>query len=129
MKAIKDVYTIISLVVLMIIRPFAPGEWVGSVALAGLFVSWMDTISKICKSNSELVIEDEKERYATIMLVLSIVGLAQLILIIVNLVIGITWLNYPVVLDEITLVALLVCLLQSTIINFINAIIRKNYKR
>ena len=60
MKAIKNFYTIISLIVLMILRPFSPGEWFGSVAIAGLFVTWVDTIQKVWKANNKLTLEQEK---------------------------------------------------------------------
>ena len=126
MKAIKNFYTIISLIVLMILRPFSPGEWFGSVAIAGLFVTWVDTIQKVWKANNKLTLEQEKVRYAVVMLVLSLFGLVQLILIIVNLIVGIEWLNLPVVLDELTLLALLVCLAQNTLVEFINNIIKNN---
>lgn len=127
MKAIKNFYTIISLIVLMILRPFSPGEWFGSVAIAGLFVIWVDTIQKVWKANNKLTLEQEKVRYAVVMLVLSLFGLVQLILIIVNLIVGIEWLNLPVVLDELTLLALLVCLAQNTLVEFINNIIKNNF--
>lgn len=127
MKAIKNFYTIISLIVLMILRPFSPGEWFGSVAIAGLFVTWVDTIQKFWKANNKLTLEQEKVRYAVVMLVLSLFGLVQLILIIVNLIVGIEWLNLPVVLDELTLLALLVCLAQNTLVEFINNIIKNNF--
>ena len=68
MKAIKNFYTIISLIVLMILRPFSPGEWFGSVAIAGLFVIWVDTIQKVWKANNKLTLEQEKVRYAVVML-------------------------------------------------------------
>ena len=127
MKAIKNFYTIISLIVLMILRPFSPGEWFGSVAIAGLFVTWVDTIQKVWTANNKLTLEQEKVRYAVVMLVLSLFGLVQLILIIVNLIVGIEWLNLPVVLDELTLLALLVCLAQNTLVEFINNIIKNNF--
>ena len=127
MKAIKNFYTIISLIVLMILRPFSPGEWFGSVAIAGLFVTWVDTIQKAWKANNKLTLEQEKVRYAVVMLVSSSFGLVQLILIIVNLIVGIEWLNLPVVLDELTLLALLVCLAQNTLVEFINNINKNNF--
>lgn len=128
MKAIKNFYTIISLIVLMILRPFSPGEWFGSIAIAGLFVTWMDTIQKIWKTNNKLTLESEKVRYAVVMLILSLIGLIQLILIIVNLIVGIGWLNLSVVLDELTLLALLACLAQTTLVEFINNIIKNDFK-
>ena len=112
----------------MILRPFSPGEWFGSIAIAALFVTWMDTIQKIWKTNNKLTLESEKVRYAVVMLILSLIGLIQLILIIVNLIVGIGWLNLSVVLDELTLLALLACLAQTTLVEFINNIIKNDFK-
>lgn len=127
MKTIKNFYTIITLIILMILRPFSPGEWFGSVAILGLFVTWVDTIRKVWKANNKLTLEQEKVRYAVVMLVLSSIGLVQLILIIVNLIVGIEWLNLLVVLDELTLLALLACLAQNTLVEFINNIIKNDF--
>lgn len=128
MKTIKNFYTIITLIILMILRPFSPGEWFGSVAILGLFVTWVDTIRKVWKANNKLTLEQEKVRYAVVMLVLSSIGLVQLILIIVNLIVGIEWLNLLVVLDELTLLALLACLAQNTLVEFINNIIKNDFR-
>ena len=126
MKAIKNFYIIVSLLLLMVLRLFFPGDWFGSITIAGLFVTWVNTIQKVIQSNKFLTQEKEKARYAIIILILSLTGLVQLILIIVNLIVGIEWLNLPVFLDELTLLALLVCLAQSTLITFINNIIKND---
>lgn len=126
MKAIKNLYVVISLIVLMILRPFAPGEWFGSIVIAGLFVTWLDTMHRIWKSNADLTIENEKIRYAIVFVVMVLVGVALLILIVVNLVIGLKWLNLPIVLDECTLLALLICLSQNTIVDIANSIIKNS---
>lgn len=128
MHVIKDLYIIISMLVLMIIRPFAPGEWFGSIIVAGLFVTWLDTIHKIWKSNLELSLEKEKERYAIALIIMTGIGLIMLIFIIVNLIVHIEWLNSPVVLDEITLLALLLCLSQEVFVNLITYLIKNNFE-
>lgn len=113
---------------LMIIRPFAPGEWFGSIVIAGLFVTWLDTIHKIWKSNLELPFEKEKERYAIALIIMTGIGLIMLVFIIVNLIVHIEWLNSSVVLDEITLLALLLCLSQEVVVNSITCLIKNNFK-
>ena len=128
MHAIKNLYIIISMVVLMIIRPFAPGEWFGPIVIAGLFVTWLDTIHKIWKSNLELPFEKEKERYAIALIIMTGIGLIMLVFIIVNLIVHIEWLNSSVVLDEITLLALLLCLSQEVVVNSITCLIKNNFK-
>lgn len=126
MKAIKNIYTIVSLIVLMILRLFFPGKWIASAALAGVLVTWIDAMQKIWEANNKLIKYSEKVRYAVVMLILSLLGLIQLILIIINLIVGIEWLNASVVLDELTLFALLVCLAQNTFVELINNIIKKS---
>lgn len=110
----------------MILRPFSPGEWFGSIVIAGLLVTWLDTMHKIWKSNPSLTIENEKIRYAMVFVVMGLIGAALLVLILVNLVINLGWLNLPIVLDECTLLALLICLSQNTIVNIANNIIKSN---
>ena len=129
MSVIKDFYIAIGLVVLMFLRPFAPGEWFGSVAVAGILVTWMDTISKIWKSNTPCCYNNQKKRYANVFIVLGLVGLVLFILMIVNLAVNLKWLNNPIILDELTLVALLICLEQNRIIEIVNSYIQKGLKR
>ncbi len=128
MYAIKNLYFAFSMIVLMAARPFAPGEWFGSIVVAGLFITWLDTIHKVWKLNTELSIEKEKERYALTLIIMTAIGLVMLILIIVNLVIHLKWLNTQLVLDEITLLALLLCLTQEALINLITWAIKNNFK-
>ena len=128
MKAIKNLYVIVSIVVLMIIRPFAPGEWFGSIVIAGLFVTWLDTIHKVWKSNFDFLSEQEKERYAIALILMAGIGLVLLVLIIVNFIVHIRWLNSSVVLDEITLLALLICLSQETFVNLVTGLIKTGFK-
>lgn len=127
MKAIKDFYVITTLIVLMIIRPFAPGEWFGSIVIAGLLVTWLDTTYNIWKSNTNITSEREKARYAIVLIIMALLGAAMLILIILNLIMEITWLNTSIVLDEATLLALLLCLSQNTIIGIANCIIKSKH--
>lgn len=128
MRAIKNFYIIISLIALMIVRLFAPGEWFGSIVLAGLFVTLLDTIRKIQINNAHITDESSKKRYAIVHIVLIIIGAVLLILAIINLVHNITWLNKPIVLDEFTLFTLLVCLAQNTVVDIANSIIKNGHE-
>lgn len=124
MKLVKDAYVIISLILLMILRPFAPGQWFGSVSVSGFLVTWIDTLSIIFKENRKLTLKESKIRYAIVVFVMFLFGAGALILTVINLIIEIDWLNSTIVLDEITLFSLLMCLSQKTLINFLNYIIK-----
>ncbi|MBQ4517683.1 MAG: hypothetical protein II997_03750 [Clostridia bacterium] len=124
MNVIKNWYAIVALVTLMVIRLFASGEWFGSVVVAGVLVTWIDTTNKIWHKNSNIIRTKEKVRFAIVMLSMSFLGVVQLVLIIVNLVVGLKWLNSPLILDEITLMALLICVIQNEFIDWINNIIK-----
>lgn len=128
MKAIKNLYITISMIVLMIIRFFASGDWFGSIVLAGLFVTWLDTMHKIWKSSLGLMEEKEKERYAITLILMTGIGLVLLVFIIVNLIVNIEFLKSPLVLDEVTLLALLLCLSQEVFVNLVTGIIKKGVK-
>ena len=124
MKVIKNLYFVIALLVLMFLRPFASGNWFGSVVVAGLFVTWMDIINCVWHDNPKLK-GREKVRYGIIFTVMGLSGLVLLILIIVNLVKGINWLNNALFLDEITLLALLICISQKSFVKLLDNIIKK----
>lgn len=129
MKTVKSLYYIIALIVLMIVRPFASGNWFGSIVLAGLFTAWLNLLNTIWRDNLHLVSKKSKSRYAIIMLCISLLGVILLILAILNLILNITWLNHPTVLDEITLFTLLISLEQNTIVSMFNRIIGEEGER
>lgn len=123
MNVIKQFYIFIALIALMIIRPFASSQWMGSVAVAGLLVTWTDTMQQIWNDNKNLICKRKKVKYAISFLIMSVLSIVFLVLILVNLIVGIEWLNAPICLDEITLLSLLLCLSQKLIIRLINNII------
>lgn len=124
MKVIKNLYLVIALIVLMILRPFASGNWFGSVVVAGLFVTWMDTMNCVWQDNSKLN-GSEKVRYGVIFIIMGLIGLVLLIMIVVNFIKNIDWLNNTIFLDEITLLALLICISQKSFIRLLGNIIKK----
>lgn len=125
MKVVKKVYIFCALLILIVLRPFAPGGWFGSVVTTGLFVAWIDMMHDIWKDNHRIVSDQHKKRFGWFMLIFGIIGVGMLSLIIVNLIITMDWLNAQIVLDEITLLALLICLLENTFVTIINKIIRR----
>ena len=127
MKIIKSIYVVISLLCLMIVRVFVSGNWVGSVAVAGLLVAWIDITNQVRLSLSCFRSPSEKKRYGKVLAFLVLTGAVQLILIIVNLIIGINWLNHPLLLDEISLFSLLICLAEREFVNMFVSIIKKEF--
>lgn len=123
MRTIRNLYIFVSLLTLMILRPFAPGQWMGSVTVAGLLITWLDTIHQVWINNRDIIAIDKKKKYACLLSIMALVGLVLLVLILVNLIVGLEWLNYPIVLDEITLLSILTCLFQKTIIHWSNKLI------
>lgn len=124
MKVIKNLYSTFVFIILIILRPFASGNWFGSIVVAGLFVTWMDTLNCVWNDNSKLNIA-AKVRYGIIFTIMVVIGLILLALITVNFVIDIKWLNNTIVLDEITLLALLLCVSQKSFIKLLGNIIKK----
>ena len=124
MKVIKNLYSTFVFIILIILRPFASGNWFGSIVVAGLFVTWMDTLNCVWNDNSKLNIA-AKVRYGIIFSIRVVIGLILLALITVNFVIDIKWLNNTIVLDEITLLALLLCVSQKSFIKLLGNIIKK----
>ncbi len=127
MKKLGELYLVLALVVLMFVRPVASGKWFGSVVVAGVFVTWMDTMYCVWKDNSVNNIK-EKVRYGTIFTFMGAIGFLLLVLIIVNIVKEIDWLNNPIFLDEVTLIALIICVSQRSFIRLLSNIIKKGKK-
>lgn len=125
MRLLKDGYILFALVTMMIVRPFAPGEWFGTIVVVGLLISIWDLIGKVHNSCRSLASDKEKSRYAIMMVALFLVGLGLLVLAILNLIMNLPWLNAPVVLDEITLLTLLVSLNQGIILSLLNYFIMR----
>lgn len=125
MKVVRDFYIFIAIIVFMIMRIINPGWWFSSTAIVGFLVSWIDTIEKVRKSNLEFKNNKAKENFAITMLVMCLVGAVLLVLMLVNIIKPIGFMNQSLFIDEVTLLALLLCLLQDVIVNLINNIIKK----
>ena len=123
MKVVRDLYVLVALVVLMAIRYFFDGgDWVGSVVVAGLFVTWIDTVSKALNKYSGVTNGSSKTRLGVVLGLMILAGGGLVVLMVWNLANSLKWLNNAMVLDELTLAALLVCLEQNAIVSFIGSI-------
>ncbi len=126
MIKLKNIYVIIALIVLMITRVFVCyGDWFSTVVIAGFLVALFDIISKLYLANRTLVIDKQKIRYAVIFIILNLIFVSALILLIINAIINLEFFSKVVVLDEITLLTLLISLPQNLIIEAINRSVRK----
>lgn len=124
MKVVRDLYVLVALVVLMAIRYFFDGgDWVGSVVVAGLFVTWIDTVSKVLNKYSGVTNGSSKTQLGVVLGLMILAGGGLVVLMVWNLANGLKWLNNAMVLDELTLAALLVCLEQNAIVSLIGSII------
>lgn len=120
---------LVALVVLMVIRYFFDGgDWVGSIVVAGLLVTWMDIVSKALHKYSGVVNGSSKTRLGVVLVLMILAGGGLVVLMVWNLANGLEWLNNPMVLDELTLAALLVCLEQNAIVSLISTIIGISFK-
>ena len=123
MKVVRDLYVLVALVVLMAIRYFFDGgDWVGSVVVAGLFVTWIDTVSKALNKYSGVTNGSSKTRLGVVLGLMILAGGGLVVLMVWNLANSLKWLNNAMVLDELTLAALLVCLEQNAIVSIICSI-------
>ena len=123
MKVVRDLYVLVALVVLMAIRYFFDGgDWVGSVVVAGLFVTWIDTVSKALNKYSGVTNGSSKTRLGVVVGLMILAGGGLVVLMVWNLANSLKWLNNAMVLDELTLAALLVCLEQNAIVSLIGSI-------
>lgn len=125
MKSIKNIHIVIIIIVLFIFRLFKSGGWFGCVVIAGFLVALFDIIVKLYKTNTNLVFDKHKSRYGLILIGLNLLFSIGLILLFANAIWYISWINNTLVLDEITLLTLLISLPQESIISRINSTIRK----
>lgn len=129
MEFVKKYYILLSILVLMTLRLFFFIEWFASVAIAGLLVALFDIIIKFRNEYKKSPIIKEKTSFSIIFLTLTIIGAIMLILLITNLVQPITWLNSQLFLDELSLLTLLLCLSQETILSLLKIITKKISRR
>lgn len=126
MNSIRQAYYAGTIIVLMIIRYIMTGTWFGSIVVAGVFISWIDIIVRTIKRSANLSNGAAKKRAAIIITFLGIIGFAILCVGVVNIVIPIDQLQNPVILDELTLLALLLCFAKDIIVGGIRLIIGKD---
>lgn len=125
MKILKTPYIILILIILMVVRRYGTGPWMGSVMLGGLLVAWLDIMSMTWDSTRNISKIREKSKALVIIVVMGIVGGLILSFLVLNLICPFEWLNAPICLDEITLLALLLCLIRDSIVNILIQLIKK----
>lgn len=126
MVYLKRLFTVGSVLVLMILRccvPETSTDWLGSVTLAGVFVAWMDLIQKFSEANRTISSRKSKGKFVITFVILGVVAFAVLCLILINSVNKLEKLNQPLVQDELTLFALLLCVGQNGILSLLNWIV------
>ena len=109
----------------MVVRRYGTGPWMGSVMLGGLLVAWLDIMSMTWDSTRNISKIREKSKALVIIVVMGIVGGLILSFLVLNLICPFEWLNAPICLDEITLLALLLCLIRDSIVNILIQLIKK----
>lgn len=125
MQYVKDIHIIALIFALCIFRVLDSGGWFGCVVIAGFLVALFDIIVKVYLSNTNIVLDKYKSRYGVIFICLNILLSGGIILLFGNAIWKFSWINNMIVLDEITLLTLMISLPQESIINKINSIIRK----
>lgn len=120
MKFLKNAYLIFILVLLMVLRLFANGSWFSTIVFAGFVIALYDIIHKVFHSNRNIIKNQQKERFAIVFIILNILFVLCLALIVVDLVTNWAWLDNATLLDEVTLLTLLISLPQSQLIEWIN---------
>lgn len=120
MKLLKNTYLIFILVLLIILRLFASGSWFSTIVFAGFVIALYDIIHKVFSSNRNIIKNQQKERFAIVFIILNVIFVLCLALIVVDLVTNWAWLDNTTLLDEVTLLTLLISLPQGQIIEWIN---------
>ena len=129
MRTIRDIFLLVIILFLMLLRIWFSGYWLGSVAIAGVLITWMDIICKIVQRNQSLSNAFRQRRFVIIVAVLVVVGLAMAVIMVWNLVVGLEWVNDSLLLDELGLLSLLLCLPEEGILKWITAIIQNGFSR
>lgn len=128
MKSLKNILVCVILVSFMVIRFWNSGNWISSLSIWSMLVTWFDTLRIIVTENKSINSSSEKTRFGIISFVMISFGIISLVISIIHLTIGVEWLNEAVALDEITLFSLLICLTQKSVVSILNKIIHKEDK-
>lgn len=128
MKSLKNILVCVILVSFMVIRFWNSGNWISSLSIWSMLVTWFDTLRIIVIENKSINSSGEKTRFGIISFVMISFGIISLVISIIHLTIGVEWLNEAVALDEITLFSLLICLTQKSVVSILNKIIHKEDK-
>lgn len=123
MKKIEKLLLLSAFICLFVIRFVNLFPWVSSLAVAGVFLSVLDIISHIWHDNPSSKIK-KNEIYILCLLTSIIIEIILIVLMIINIVSPRSWMENSLFIDEVTIIALMLGVFQSSIISIINFIIQ-----
>lgn len=113
----------VAMVTLIVARAlFKENGWVASIAVFGLLVAWLDILGGVYNDNEHLK-KSKQSRCIIIMGIMAIVAAIMVVFCMVNIVQKNEFLNSTIVMDEITLLSLLISLLRNRIVSIIDDLI------
>lgn len=101
--------------------------WVASAALISLLFTWKEIFLKIYNDNKDAKVY-QRIRCVKVLTVLGISASVMVVVAAMNIVHRDEYLNRAVILDEITLVSLLLCVIQEPFVDLINLFIASAHK-
>lgn len=119
----RDFLCLVAMVTLIVARAlFKENGWVASIAVFGLLVAWLDILGGVYNDNGHLK-KSKQSRCIIIMGIMAIVAAIMVVFCMVNIVQKNEFLNSTIVMDEITLLSLLISLLRNRIVSIIDDLI------
>lgn len=116
----------VAMVTLIVARVlFKENGWVASIAVVGLLVAWLDILGGVYNDNRHLK-KSKQSRCIIVMGVMVIIAAIMVVCCMVNIVQKNDLLNSTIVMDEITLLSLLISLLRNRIVSIIDDLINMN---
>lgn len=125
---IKDLIVTVVILTCMVGRGiYKENGWVALAALASLLITWIDILFKVYNSNKNLNAY-QSVRCVAVLIVMFLGVIAVAAILAMNIVHRDEFLNEPVILDEITLISLLLCIIQESFVDIINLFIASAHK-
>lgn len=123
MKKFKGFFLFCAFISLFGVRFFKSIPWVSSLAVTSVLISLFDITSHIWNDNSYQKIK-RNGIYIFCLGVSIIIDVLLIMLIIINIVLSLSWMENDLFIDEVTIIALMLNVFQASIISFINFIIQ-----
>ena len=122
----RDFLCFVAMITLIVARVlFKENGWVASIAVIGLLVAWLDILGGVYNDNRHLK-RSKQSRCIIVMGIMVIIATIMVVFCMVNIVQKNKFLNNTIVMDEITLLSLLISLLRNRIVSIIDALINMN---